>query len=107
MHIRQFDPAADVSSLQSCRQIVEACASADEPDRPLRSPAAFAAWWSHGLGGDPRTAWLATDADGRTVGCYLLMLPERANTTTATCALYVAPGARRAGYGAELLAPLR
>ena len=58
-----------------------------------------------GLDGDPRRSWLAIAADGQPgSGCYLLLLPERENTTIASCFLYVAPEARRAGLGTTELA---
>lgn len=72
---------------------------------PVRSLESTAAWWEHGFGGSPRRSWLASDSPGgEIVGCYLLMLPDRENLATATCALYVAPDARRSGRGSELLA---
>jgi len=103
--IERFDPAAEPGRMRSCYQIVAACDGLDDPGMPVRSLEAAAAWWEHGFGGSPRQSWLASDSPGgEVVGCYLLMLPDRANLATASCDLYVAPGSRRSGRGRELLA---
>jgi GNAT superfamily N-acetyltransferase len=102
--IEQFDPASEPGRMQSCYQIVAECERLDDPNMPVRSLKSAAAWWAHGFGGPPRRSWLASDSPGDVVGCYLLMLPDRENLATATCALYVAPDARRSGRGSELLA---
>ncbi len=64
--------------------------------------ATFTSRWAHAHG-DPHETWLARDDAGEPVGCYLLMLPQRENVTTATCALTIAPARRRSGFGTELL----
>lgn len=103
--IEQFDPATELDRTRSCHQIMAACDRLDDPSMPVWSLATFAAWWAHGFGGSPRQSWLASDSPGgEIVGCYLLMLPDRENLALATCALYVAPGARGSGRGRELLA---
>lgn len=103
--IEQFDPAAELARTRSCHQIATACDQLDDPSLPVRSLEVFTAWWANGFGGSPRRSWLASDSPGGdVVGCYLLMLPDRENLTTATCALYIAPSARRSGRGRELLA---
>ncbi len=104
MHIESFDPKADKERLHRCYEIWTAARRQDAPDRPLRSLAGFTLWWTHGYGGDPRQAWLASDDAGEPVGCYLLMLPQLENVTMAICALTVTPARRRAGFGTELLA---
>lgn len=103
--IERFDPATEPSRTQRCHEIVAACDRLDDPGMPVRSLESFSAWWAHGFGGSPRQSWLAYDSPGgEVVACYLLMLPDRENVTTAECALYVAPDARRCGRGSELLA---
>lgn len=104
LRIERFDPAADTEQLHAAHQIVLAADSADQPVLPPQSFGMFELWWARGFGGDPRQTWLATAADGAAVGCYLLVLPERENTTIADSALYVTPQARRRGYGSALLA---
>jgi GNAT superfamily N-acetyltransferase len=103
--IERFDPAMEPARMQSCYQIVAACDRLDDPSMPVSSLEHVSGWWSHGFGGSPRQCWLAVDSPGaEVVGCYLLILPDRENLAMAECALYVAPGARRAGRGRELLA---
>ncbi len=105
MQIEQFDPARDHEQARRCHDIVSACERTDDPAAPPRSLAAFTAWWSRGPADDPRQSWLATPGAGQPgSGCYLLLLPERENTAIAGCSLYVAPEARRASLGTQLLA---
>jgi GNAT superfamily N-acetyltransferase len=103
--IERFDPAMEPGRMRSCYEIVAACHRLDDPTLPVSSLERVSAWWSHGFGGSPRQCWLAFDSSGaEIVACYLLMLPDRENLAMAECDLYVAPGARRAGRGRELLA---
>jgi GNAT superfamily N-acetyltransferase len=103
--IERFDPAMEPGRMRSCYEIVAACHRLDDPSLPVNSLQRVSAWWSHGFGGSPRQCWLAFDSPGaEIVGCYLLMLPDRENLAMAECDIYVAPGARRAGRGRELLA---
>ena len=104
MHFQRFDPLTDAARLQACHQIFEAGRRADDPAGPEHSRADFRNWWAYGFeGGDPRQAWLATDAGGP-AGCYLLELPDRENVTVGTCVLAVPPARRRRGIGTALLA---
>src|SRR5215472_1395063 len=98
-----FDPAADQQRLRACYEIVEACGRHDDPDLPGWSFGAFSAGWTHGWG-TPHQAWLAHGDPGEPVGCYLLLLPDKANLTTGSCLLFIAPGSRRSGHGRRLLA---
>ena len=104
VRIESFDPKADQERLHRCYEIWTATRRLDAPDLPRRSFATFTVRWTHGWGGDPRQAWIASDDAGEPVGCYLLTLPERENVTMAICALTVTPARRRAGFGTELLA---
>ena len=97
-----FDPAADQQRLRACYEIVAACGRHDDPDLPGWSFGAFSAGWAHGWG-TPHQAWLAHGDAGEPVGCYLLLLPDKANLTTGSCLLFVAPGSRRSGHGRRLL----
>ena len=103
MLIETFDPAADQQRLRACYEIVEACGRHDDPDLPGWSFGAFSAGWAHGWG-TPHQAWLARGDAGEPVGCYLLLLPDKANLTTGSCLLFMAPGSRRSGHGRRLLA---
>jgi GNAT superfamily N-acetyltransferase len=105
MRIEQFDPLADAGSLRACYQIQVAADECDTPDLPIASYPVFEGAWAEGFGlGEPREAWLARDAAGEPVGCYLLRLPDRENPTVGFCQLLVTPARRRAGTGSELLA---
>jgi GNAT superfamily N-acetyltransferase len=107
MHIERFDATADQERLRACFEIWIAARQHDEPGLPLRSFAGFTAWWAHGYASNPRQARLACDDAGQPVGCYLLMLPERENTTMAMCELMITPAGRRSGLGTRLLAHCR
>jgi GNAT superfamily N-acetyltransferase len=102
MRIERFDPRADQGLLRACHELMEAGRPFDDPAMPPRSVALFSSWWAND--GEPRQTWLASDETGEPVGCYLLILPDRANPTMAMCALTVAPASRRSGLGTELLA---
>jgi hypothetical protein len=78
--IESFDPAADQQRLRACYEIVEACGRHDDPGLPGWSFGAFSAGWAHGWG-TPHQAWLAHGDAGEPVGCYLLLLPDKANLT--------------------------
>ena len=82
--------------------MMEAARPTDHPSLPPQSFEGFASWWVHG--GGSQQSWLARDDSGEPVGCYLLTLPDRENTTMAGCGLLVTPDRRRAGYGTVLLA---
>jgi GNAT superfamily N-acetyltransferase/RimJ/RimL family protein N-acetyltransferase len=104
MRIEQFDPETDIGSLRACYQIHLAAEACDTPDLPPPSYPVFEGAWAQGFGlGEPRETWLALDASGEPVGCYLIRLPVRENPTVAFCHLIVPPGRRRAGTGSELL----
>jgi GNAT superfamily N-acetyltransferase/RimJ/RimL family protein N-acetyltransferase len=103
VRIEQFNPGTDENRLRACHEIASACQRADDPDLPARSFAAFSIWWTHGHNFTPRQAWLATEAAGNPVGCYLLTLPERENREWGMCYLTVPPASRRAGVGTALL----
>jgi GNAT superfamily N-acetyltransferase len=104
MRFEQFDPLADPVRLQACYEIFVASQRHDDPAEPSPSLAGFRRWWGHGFeGGDPRQAWLATDAGGP-AGAYLLELPDRENVTLGTFSPAVAPPLRRRGIGTILLA---
>ena len=104
MHFERFDPAADREQLLACYRMFAAASPVDDPNGPVISLAAFGGWWSHGFGGNPQQAWLATDSGGTPAGCYLMELPDRANTCTGFVLPVVPPARRRAGTGSALLA---
>lgn len=104
VHIERFDPLTDTRRLRTCYQLLEAGRPADHPCLSPQSFEEFTRWWAHGYDGSPRQTWLASDDSGEPVGCYLLTLPERENTSMARCALVVTPARRRAGIGRALLA---
>jgi GNAT superfamily N-acetyltransferase/RimJ/RimL family protein N-acetyltransferase len=103
VRIERFDPVTDAERLRACYEIFEAGQPADDPNGPGMSPRAFAGWWAFGWTSDPRETWLAADADGEPVGCYLLELPALDNTTTGAVVPLVAPSRRRSGIGSALL----
>jgi GNAT superfamily N-acetyltransferase len=102
--IERFDAHSDKDRLRACYEIVAAGWPIDRPNEPMWTFESFTGEWTFGFGADPRQAWLATDDADRPVGCYLLTLPERENTTMGQCDLTVAPERRREGYGTQLLA---
>jgi GNAT superfamily N-acetyltransferase/RimJ/RimL family protein N-acetyltransferase len=105
MRIEQFDPQADADSLRACHQIALASHPYDTPFLPPPSYTVFKGGWAAGWGlGDPRETWLARDAAGEPVGCYLLRLPEKDNREVAFTELTVTPARRRSGIGSALLA---
>jgi GNAT superfamily N-acetyltransferase len=104
VRIEKFDAQSDTARLRACYEIVAAGWPADRPNEPMWTWETFTGEWTLGFGADPRQAWLATDDAARPVGCYLLTLPERENTTMGFCDLTVAPDRRREGHGTQLLA---
>ena len=104
MRIERFDARTDADYVRACFEIVAAAQQLDDPWLPVRSATSFRIRWTSGFSGHPRQSWLAVDAAGQPVGCYLLTLPELENATVGWCTLVVAPGSRRSGAGRELLA---
>lgn len=104
MRIERFDGRSDPDRLKACYEIMVAGKPYDDPDGPLDSPAFFAGIWAIGYDGDPRQSWLARGDGDEPIACYLLILPERENTTIGVAQLHVAPARRRAGTGKALLA---
>jgi len=102
--IERFDPRSDTARLRACFEIIAAGWPVDHPNEPMWTLDSVTAEWAYGFGAQPRQAWLATDDSARPVGCYLLRLPERENTTMGDCWLTVAPDVRHAGWGTQLLA---
>jgi GNAT superfamily N-acetyltransferase/RimJ/RimL family protein N-acetyltransferase len=102
--IERFDPRSDTARLRDCYEIVAAGWPVDRPNEPMWTFESFTGEWAHGFGAQPQQVWLATDDADRPVGCYLLRLPERENTTMGDCMLTVAPNIRQAGWGRQLLA---
>jgi RimJ/RimL family protein N-acetyltransferase len=102
--IEKFDAQSDTARLRACYEIVAAGWPVDRPNEPMWTFETFTGEWTLGFSADPRQAWLATDDAAGPVGCYLLTLPERENTTMGYCDLAVAPDRRREGYGTQLLA---
>jgi GNAT superfamily N-acetyltransferase len=101
--IERFDPRADADSLRACYQIFLAAHDIDSPQTPAWSYRLFERAWVDGFGQDEvHECWLASIAPGDPLGCYLLMLPERANKTVASSELVLAPERRRAGSGTAL-----
>jgi RimJ/RimL family protein N-acetyltransferase len=101
--IEKFDAHSDTARLRACYEIVAAGWPVDNPHEPMWTFESFTGEWTDGFSADPRQAWLATDDAGRPVGCYLLTLPQRENTTVGYCHLTVAPDVRRKGFGTQLL----
>jgi GNAT superfamily N-acetyltransferase len=103
MRIERFDPRSNSGALRACHQMHEASEAHDDPGLPTMSLEAFSNWWADGFTGNPQQTWLATAASGP-VGCYLLELPDRDNTTLGSFLPVVAPALRRRGIGTALLA---
>ena len=104
MLIERFDAVTDTRQLRSCFDIAAESWQVDTPHLPAWSFGSFSGKWGQGYDSYPRQCWLASDASGVAVGCYLLTLPEPENPTLATVILTVRPGRRRAGTGTDLLA---
>jgi GNAT superfamily N-acetyltransferase len=105
VRIERFDPAAaSEARLRACLDLVNSGQAVDDPNVPPVSFRRFRGWWTRGFADIPQQIWLATDAAGRLIGCYLLQTPERDNRTNAFLDLFVAPGSRRHGIGTALLA---
>jgi RimJ/RimL family protein N-acetyltransferase len=102
--IEEFDGAIEPDRVLSCFRILEACRPVDQPDLPAWSLESFSAKWGQGFDSNPRERWFGTSPSGEPIGCYLLTLPDRDNTSQAMIELMVAPEHRRAGAGTELLA---
>ncbi len=103
MRFERFDPVTDAEKLRACYEMHAAGRPADDPNGPPVSWPGFTGWWAVGWIGDPRETWLATDADGEAVGCYLLELPELDNRTAGAIVPLVAAARRRSGIGSALL----
>jgi GNAT superfamily N-acetyltransferase len=103
MRIERFDPKADTARLAACHQMFEAAMPEDDPEGPPMTLTGFTGWWGYGWTGEPRETWLAVDAAGDPVGCYLLELPDRENRTAAVVLPLVATPRRRSGIGTTLL----
>jgi GNAT superfamily N-acetyltransferase len=103
VRIEQFDPASDAAALKSCHDITIAGTPIDHPNMPPWPLDAFRSKWIRSYDAAPGEAWLATDESGEPVGCYLLRLPTKENTTLARVTLQVTPVRRRTGIGSELL----
>jgi GNAT superfamily N-acetyltransferase/RimJ/RimL family protein N-acetyltransferase len=103
MRIERFDPATDTEQLGACHEMYEAARPVDDPNGPPISLPAFTGWWAYGWTGTPRQTWLARESGGDMVGCYLLELPDRENTTVAGVLPLVATSRRRSGIGTALL----
>jgi GNAT superfamily N-acetyltransferase len=104
MHIDRFDPRSDTGKLRACFDITEAGWPVDHPNSPPWPFTSFAGKWADGFEDSPQQSWLGCDEHGEPVACYLLRLPDKENLSLADCVLAVAPAARRAGAGTELLA---
>jgi GNAT superfamily N-acetyltransferase len=103
IRIEKFDGATDERALTSCFHIVQECIRTDQPDQGDWSLGSFSAKWVDGFNGSPQETWFAAADSGEIVGCYLLILPDRENTSMARVVLRVPPGQRRAGIGTALL----
>jgi GNAT superfamily N-acetyltransferase/RimJ/RimL family protein N-acetyltransferase len=103
VEIERFDGQAEPDRVRDCFRIVLACFAVDQPDQPNWSLGSFTSKWVDGFDGSPHESWIATDAAGEAVGCYLLTLPDKANLTRANVVLRVPPDRRRAGIGTALL----
>jgi GNAT superfamily N-acetyltransferase len=101
--ITRFNGADDPGALERCFHIVQESIRADQPDQGQWSLGSFRAKWVDGFSGSPQESWLGADDSGEITGCYLLVLPDRANVSMAQVVLRVAPDRRRAGMGTALL----
>ena len=103
MDIERFDGHTEPERVRDCFRLVRACFPVDQPNQPEWSLASFSAKWVQGFDGSPHESWIAADASGEAVGCYLLTLPARENVELAHTVLRVPPDRRRAGIGTALL----
>jgi len=104
VHIERFDPQTDAGKLRACFDMTMAGWSVDHADEPGWAYTSFEGKWARGFDTARLQAWLATDASGTPVGCYLLRLPYKENLTIATCIVTVDPARRRAGIGTKIIA---
>jgi GNAT superfamily N-acetyltransferase len=102
MELVRFDPKVEPGRLRAAYEIAVTGWPFDDPNIPVLSFDAFAGNWM-GWDGEPCECWLAYDDAGQPIGCYLLMLPTRANQTMAMGSPCVRLDRRRAGIGGELL----
>jgi GNAT superfamily N-acetyltransferase len=103
MELVRFDAQLDKDRLRTAYEIAVAGRPYDDPNAPAFSIDIFAGAWGSGYDGEPRESWLAYDDAQQPIGCYLIVLPMRANQTVAWCLLCITPQRRRKGFGTELL----
>ena len=104
MRIERIDPRTEERHLRACHDIFLSGKPDDDPNAPPISFGAFRGWWTYGFVGEPQQIWLASSDSGEPVGCYLLELPERENTSNGFVMPVVTRAERRRGIGAALLA---
>jgi GNAT superfamily N-acetyltransferase len=103
MDIEQISLApADTATIRACFEVTLAAERVDLPEEPWFTERPFAGWMTVGWNGNPREAWLATDA-GSAVGWYRLELPARENLDQGSLEIVVHPAERRRGIGRALL----
>lgn len=79
-------------------EVYAAVQAADDPRGPVFTRRMFRNWVAHGWDDEPREIWFIPGT-----GWYRLLLPDKENRHRSMLQLFVAPPARRHGYGSELL----
>ena len=92
----------DRRAVASAVALMEAARQVDRPFAPGTTLTSYLAYLRYGWDGEPPSAGLAYDPDGRLVGILYLYLPRRDNTHVAEVTVYVDPVARRRGIGRAL-----
>lgn len=103
VELSRLDPdRLEPRALAEAASVIESARRVDCPHELSRTVASYAAHLQHGWDGEPPTAYLSRDANGRVVGVLEVYLPRRDNTHMGYLEPIVDPSARCRGVGRAL-----